>query len=174
MDEKNIIAKKQKEELWLFFDEINTCLSLSLLTEIFINRTFYGNPINDNIRLIGACNPYRKRKKETEKCGLSLSDDIDNELVYLVQPLPQSLLYYVFSFGSIDDDDEKKYIHSIIEKTFSEEKDDLIERQEYKKTLEEKKKLLKEYDKKQKINSKENDMENIEKQIKLKEIILII
>ena len=173
MDEKNIIAKKQKEELWLFFDEINTCLSLSLLTEIFINRTFYGNPINDNIRLIGACNPYRKRKKETEKCGLSLSDDIDNELVYLVQPLPQSLLYYVFSFGSIDDDDEKKYIHSIIEKTFSEEKDDLIERQEYKKTLEEKKKLLKEYDKKQKINSKENDMENIEKQIKLKEEQLI-
>ena len=60
-------------------------------------------------------------------CGLSLSDDIDNELVYLVQPLPQSLLYYVFSFGSIDDDDEKKYIHSIIEKLFTKEEQILHE-----------------------------------------------
>ena len=43
-----------------------------------------------------------------EKCGLSRSRDNENELVYLVQPLPQSLLYYVFSFGSIDEEDEKK------------------------------------------------------------------
>ena len=50
-----------------------------------------------------------------------MSDDNDNELVYLVQPFPQSLLYYVFSFGSIDDDDEKKYIYSILQKSFTEE-----------------------------------------------------
>jgi len=97
---------------------------MSLLTEIFINRTYNGNKLCDNIRLIGACNPYRKRKGEKEKCGLSKSDDNDNELVYIVEPLPQSLLYYVFSFGSIDDYDEKKYIFSIIEKLFSEEKEE--------------------------------------------------
>ena len=56
-----------------------------------------------------------------------MSDDNDNELVYLVQPLPQSLLYYVFSFGSIDDEDEKKYIHSIIEKLFTKEEKNLHE-----------------------------------------------
>jgi energy-coupling factor transporter ATP-binding protein EcfA2 len=90
MDEIDEKARKQNEELWLFFDEINTCLSLSLLTEIFINRTYYGKSINDNIRLIGACNPYRKRQKEKEECGLSLSDDKgkygfnkDHDLVYL-------------------------------------------------------------------------------------------
>ena len=33
IDKKN---KGKKKELWIFFDEINTCLSLSLLTEIFI------------------------------------------------------------------------------------------------------------------------------------------
>ena len=27
-----------------------------------INRTYNGNKINENILLIGACNPYRKRK----------------------------------------------------------------------------------------------------------------
>ena len=119
MEKKNEIAKKLKdEELWVFFDEMNTCLSMSLLTEIFINRTYNGNKIRDNIRLIGACNPYRKRKGNKEKCGISLKEDDEEELVYLVQPLPQSLLYYVFSFGSIDSEDEKKYIYSIIEKLF--------------------------------------------------------
>jgi len=86
-----------------FFDEMNTSLSLSLLTEIFINRSYNSKKLSDNIRLIGACNPYRRRKGDKEKCGLSKSDDNDKELVYLVQPLPQSLLYYVFSFGRIDD-----------------------------------------------------------------------
>ena len=113
-------AKKNKDkEIWAFFDEINTCLSLSLLTEIFINRTYNGETLSENIRLIGACNPYRKRKANTEKCGLSRDEDNENELVYLVQPIPQSLLYYVFSFGSINEEDEKKYIYSIIEKLFT-------------------------------------------------------
>ena len=128
MDEKNEIAQKKKdEELWVFFDELNTCLSMSLLTEIFINREYNGKKLCDNIRLIGACNPYRKRKGGKEKCGLSMSDDNENELVYLVEPLPQSLLYYVFSFGSIDNNDEKKYIHSIIEKLFTIEEKNLHE-----------------------------------------------
>ena len=128
MNEINKEAKnKSKEEMWVFFDEINTCLSFSLLIEIFINRTYNGEKISDNIRLIGACNPYRKRKASTEKCGLSRDDEKESELVYLVQPLPQSLLYYVFSFGSINEEDEKKYIYSIIEKLFSENEKQLHE-----------------------------------------------
>ena len=121
MKKINQKAEKQKDEIWVFFDEINTCLSLSLLTEIFINRTFNGQKLNERIRLMGACNPYRKRKAQTEKSGLSReNDDNDDELVYLVQPLPISLLYYVFSFGSLTEEDEKKYIFSIIEKLFKE------------------------------------------------------
>ena len=128
MNKKVEIADKQKDnEVWLFFDEINTCKSLSLLTEIFINRTYFGKKISDNIRLLGACNPYRKRKGDKEKCGLSFPDDTDNELVYLVEPLPQSLLYYVFSFGSIDEEDEKKYIYSIIAELFTSEEKELHE-----------------------------------------------
>ena len=125
MEKVNKIAKKDNKEIWLFFDEMNTCLSLSLLTEIFINRTYNEKPLCKNIRFIGACNPYRRRKDNKEKCGLSLSNDNEEELVYLVQPLPQSLLYYVFSFGSIDSEDEKKYIQSIIQKSFTEEENTL-------------------------------------------------
>ena len=89
MEEKDKLAKEQKDkELWVFFDEMNTCLSLSLLTEIFINRTYNGKRVSDNIRLIGACNPYRRRNRN-------------------------------ISFGFIDKDNEKRYIHSIIEKLFS-------------------------------------------------------
>ena len=118
--EKNI-----KKELWVFFDEINTCLSLSLLTEIFINRTFNGEKLEKNIRLIGACNPYRRRVFAAEKCGLTREDDKDDDLVYKVEQLPQSLLYYVFSFGTIQDSDEKKYIKSIIQKLFNKEEENL-------------------------------------------------
>ena len=129
MEDINNIAKQQKyKELWVFFDEMNTCLSLSLLTEIFIKRTYNNKNLSENIRLIGACNPYRKRKKNTQKCGLSFSDDNDDERVYLVEPLPQSLLYYVFSFGSIEDSDEEKYISGILEKLFTEDEKDLHKR----------------------------------------------
>jgi len=39
-------AKNMKDkELGLFFDEINTCLSLSLLTEIYIKRAYNGKKI---------------------------------------------------------------------------------------------------------------------------------
>lgn len=71
MDQKNKIANEQKEELWVFFNEINICPCLSSMTEIFINRTYNGKEISKNIRLIGAYNPYRKRKDDKEKCRLS-------------------------------------------------------------------------------------------------------
>ena len=38
-------AKSKKKELWVFFSEINNCLSLALLTEILINRTFNGEKL---------------------------------------------------------------------------------------------------------------------------------
>ena len=127
MNEKANNEKYKNKELWVFFDEINTCLSLSLLTEIFINRTFNGEKLEKNIRLIGACNPYRKRKENIERCGLTREDDEDDQLVYKVEQLPQSLLYYVFSFGSLKDEDEKKYIKSIIEKLFDKEEEKLLD-----------------------------------------------
>ena len=135
MKEINEKAKKQeyinklkniKNELWVFFDEINTCLSLSLLREIFINRTFNGEKLEDNIRLIGACNPYRKRKEAAEIYGIARENNQEDELVYKVEQLPQSLLYYVFNFGSIKGEDEKKYIKSIIQIIFNKDEEELL------------------------------------------------
>ena len=116
MDEINRKAKSCKGELWVFFDELNTCDSLSLITEIFINRTYGRKELEKNIRLIGACNPYRKKKENKNICGLTYQNDKDNnvELVYLVNILPQSLMYYVFNFGSLEKKNEDQYISSII------------------------------------------------------------
>ena len=93
-------AEKTEEELWLIFDKINN--NSSLIKEIFINKTFYGIKICDNIRLIGTCNSFIKIRKNKEI-------------------LPQSLLYYTFSFGHLDEVDEKMYIYNMIENCFSKE-----------------------------------------------------
>ena len=121
-------AKKDKnKEIWILFDEINTCLNQFLLNEIIINRTYREETMSKNIRLIGVCNPYRKRKANKEKCGLSRDDDNENGLVYLVQPFPQTLLNYIFNFGRINEEDEKNYIYSIIKKLFTEDEKNLHE-----------------------------------------------
>ena len=121
MSKINEDAKKNIEEMyWVFFDELNTCDSLSLITEIFINRSFNNIKLSDNIRLIGACNPYRKRKRGANICGLAYPND-DNDLIYLVNILPQSLFYYVFNFGSLDSKNENQYISSILSDTIFEE-----------------------------------------------------
>ena len=127
MSEINEKAKGLKENLWVFFDELNTCDSFALLTEIFINRSFEGEKLSSNIRIIGACNPYRKREKGKIKCGLSHPDDKNDDYVYLVNLLPQSLMYYIFNFGSLNNDDESKYIKSIIAKNFDRDEEDLKE-----------------------------------------------
>ena len=116
MKEINEKAGDCNKDLWVFFDELNTCDSLSLIKEIFINRTYGGKELAKNIRLIGACNPYRKKKENKNICGLTYKNDNDNEvpLVYLVNILPQSLLYYVFNFGSLEKTNEDQYISSII------------------------------------------------------------
>ena len=88
------------------FRNINTCISQSFLTEIFINRTFNGEKLEDNILLIGVYNSYRIRKENIEICGITRDVDY-NELVSKVIKLRYSLLFYVFNFGSLNDEDEK-------------------------------------------------------------------
>ena len=115
INDKAVKYAKKGSELWVFFDELNTCDSLSIITEIFINRTFGGKMLEKNIRLIGACNPYRKKRENKNICGLTYNNS-DNEiqLVYLVNIMPQSLMYYVFNFGSLEKKNEDQYIASII------------------------------------------------------------
>ena len=127
-------------KLWVFLDEINTCKSMGLISELMCKHTCQGSPLPENIVFIAACNPYRMREKKTgvkqEKVGLDIEQaniqmnmnrlshlEIENiksnkatDLVYSVNPLPHSLLNFVFYFGKLKPSDEKNYIKCIIKK----------------------------------------------------------
>ena len=117
--EKKYQSQENLEEpVWIFFDEINTCNSLGLITEIMCNHTYLGKKINKNFVFLGACNPYRIITKQMKVGGLVYYNTKEknklNNLVYTVNPLPHSLLNFIFDFGSLQPEDEKKYITNTI------------------------------------------------------------
>ena len=116
---KEIKEEHAENELtWIFLDEINTCNSLGLITEIMCNHTYLGKKISDNYVFLGACNPYRILRKRMRESGLVYYNMKEksklNNLVYTVNPLPHALLNFVFDFGSLLEKDEKKYINNTI------------------------------------------------------------
>ena len=66
---------------------------------LILNNELKEDIITKEIKIVGLVN-----KKEQKV----------RNLVYTVNPLPYSLLNFVFDFGSIKSDDEKKYIECII------------------------------------------------------------
>ena len=106
-------------KLWVFFDEINTCDCLGLLSEILCHHSCRGKKIRDDIIFFAACNPYRLITKQIEEVGLlNKKKHKKRNYVYSVNPLPHSLLNFVFDFGNLKKGDEYKYIVSIVTKTF--------------------------------------------------------
>ena len=112
----------EEKKLWVFFDELNTCKSMDLLSEIICKHSCQGKKLPENIVFIGAVNPYRKSKQK--KAGLKINNNDDNEesdLLYTVNPMPHSLLNFVFDFGSLNSEDEKRYIQNIVKEKILEE-----------------------------------------------------
>ncbi|CAJ0901056.1 6354_t:CDS:10 [Entrophospora sp. SA101] len=116
MDKAENIA--EKGETWIFFDEINTCIHIGLLSDLIAHRMLFGVPIHDNIRLFAACNPYRLRNKNISQVGLIAKTDETYEerskLVYQVKPLPYQILDYVWDYGILKPNDELKYIQIMV------------------------------------------------------------
>ncbi|CAG8504474.1 12432_t:CDS:10, partial [Gigaspora rosea] len=108
----------KKGEVWIFFDEINTCNHIGLLSDLIAHRIYLGNLIHNNIRLFAACNPYRIRTKSISEAGLQTKQikkyEEQSSLVYEVKPLPDQILDYVWDYGILHSDDEKKYIQIMV------------------------------------------------------------
>ena len=121
--QKNNLIYEEKK-LWVFFDELNTCKSMDLLSEIICKHSCQGKILPENIVFIGAVNPYRKAKQK--RVGLkinSVNDAYDeSDLVYTVNPMPHSLLNFVFDFGSLNSEDEKKYIQNMVNSSIADKK----------------------------------------------------
>ena len=111
----------KKRKIWIFFDEINTCNSMGLLIEIFCKNSIYGKELDNRFIYIGACNPYRISKKENKVFNILYKKQHKKKnLVYTVNPLPISLLNFVFNFGSLKENDELEYIKSMVYGTINE------------------------------------------------------
>ncbi|ORX57745.1 hypothetical protein BCR36DRAFT_318513 [Piromyces finnis] len=109
------INKRSNNNIWVFLDEINTCNSLRLITEIMLKHSCNGNKIKDNVKFIAACNPYRLNTKNNEVIGLyDESKHSVRKLVYSVNPIPIPLLNFVFDFGTPKKDDIKRYISNMV------------------------------------------------------------
>jgi hypothetical protein len=112
----------------IFFDELNTAPHISLFKEIIADRRYYGKKIHNNVKIIGAVNPYQLHSEATiarlSQAGLGywVGDDQLGEktqfigkvplrnLVYRVYPLSDSLKQLVWEFGAIDPIHERKII----------------------------------------------------------------
>ena len=142
-EKNNRLKMKQifnETKVWVFLDEINTCKSMGLISELMCKHSCQGKPLPSNIVFIAACNPYRKREvkeKKDDKVGLDINlahkqikylnakelEDIkkakNSDLVYTVHPLPHSLLNFVFDFGNLTSDQENDYIRCIIKEAIN-------------------------------------------------------
>ena len=116
----------------LFFDEANTTEAIYAIKEVVCDFSVNGRKLDPNsgLKVIVACNPYRKHNekmiKKLESQGLGYhvkssetEDKLDSDipmrhLVYRVNPLPPSLLPLVWDFGQLTSQVEDKYIKQIV------------------------------------------------------------
>ena len=65
-DNDNNLDKK----IYVFLDEIITCNSMGLISEMMCKGNFQRKQLKDNVTFIAACNPYRRYEKKIEQFGL--------------------------------------------------------------------------------------------------------
>ncbi|XP_053389495.1 E3 ubiquitin-protein ligase rnf213-alpha-like [Mercenaria mercenaria] len=96
------------------------------------DKTMDGKPLNlcENLKIVAACNPYRRHPKKLikklERAGLGYANPEKTtdvlgriamrQLVYRVQPLPPSLLPFVWDFGQLNASVEKLYIVQMVKR----------------------------------------------------------
>ncbi|XP_053396015.1 E3 ubiquitin-protein ligase rnf213-alpha-like [Mercenaria mercenaria] len=131
------VAEKNRQEYGdsvhtvLFFDGVNVTKDIGLIKEIMCEGSLLGKKLNKNLKIISACNPYRrhsdKMMKEMEQEGFGGHMDTNDAnvlpghlplqcLVYKVYPLPHSLLPLVWDFGRLEADVENVFINQIVKK----------------------------------------------------------
>ena len=116
---EDINKKIKNRKIIIFFDEINTSHSLPTIKRLLCDESFRKNyNIPDRFIIICACNPYRLLSKENQNLqfGLHMRNMEQRKLVYTVNPLPYSLLYFVLYFNDLSEDTRLKYIIKINEK----------------------------------------------------------
>ncbi|KAK3289270.1 hypothetical protein CYMTET_3293 [Cymbomonas tetramitiformis] len=112
------LAQCSGGRVWAFLDECNTCAHLGLINDAVCHRMLLGRPLHPDVTVIAACNPYRKRDpaRLPPSAGFNskLRPDAMSSLVYRVTPLPEGMLDFVWDFGGLAREDERRYIAQIL------------------------------------------------------------
>ena len=109
---------KSDKDVWVFLDEINTCEYLGTVNEMICHRSIKGKPLAPNLMFVAACNPYRLRppgKISTSGLSGKMVTDEYSKLVYRVHPLPETMIDFVWDYGSLSSEDERAYIGRMVE-----------------------------------------------------------
>ena len=114
----------EPHKTWVFLDEFNTNDSIGRIKEIVCSRTMLGKPLSDSLIFVCACNPYRIKSqvfadqtigiKRKKKISLTMGNLDSYKLLYTVHPLPETMLNYVWDFGTLSEKTEEKHIHAIL------------------------------------------------------------
>ena len=111
------VAQITKNQVWVFFDEMNTSTCLGMISELLCSKRLNGTTVSSNLRFLAAVNPYRLRTGDIKSVGLQAKlNTIDplKRLVYRVYPLPQKISDYIWDFGQLHDKDEHLYIRNML------------------------------------------------------------
>ena len=115
-----------RKRLWVFLDEFNTTPSIGLFKEITCERTLLGEPLPENLVILGACNPQRRKnpkvtfdddigiKKDRYEAQRLVHAGANVSLLYTVVPIPETMLEYVWDYGSLDRETETKYVRAML------------------------------------------------------------
>lgn len=109
------------EQVWAFLDEINACEHLGFLVGVVCHHILDGKPLHHNVKVLVACNPYRKHDSKKQRAGLSARKMLNNvehlDKAYTVHPLPEALVEHVQDFGILNVKDERLYIQAMVQRS---------------------------------------------------------
>lgn len=119
--------------VWVFFDEINTCDSVGLFREMVCDRSMNGLVLPRNIKVIAALNPYRLKQQQGRTAVGIAHKNVDQEmadakgiafrdLVYVVHPIPRTMLEYIWDYGTLGQEEETRYMRSMLMQEVDKEK----------------------------------------------------
>lgn len=99
------------QEVWCFFDEMNTCESQGLIAEILVDRKLKNLTLPQSLVFFAAANPHRAAESLKSAAAIAPKRRKYARLVYSVHPIPEKLLQCVYDFGRLGKLEEKAYVH---------------------------------------------------------------
>jgi E3 ubiquitin-protein ligase RNF213 len=112
---RELRALDAKAKIVVFIDELNTAMILGNVKEVLCDRRLDGEPLESNIFFVGAVNP---RRIDAVRTSAYNATGVRNNIVeadFVVQTMSDSLRLLVLDFGTMRPDQERLFLHSLLQ-----------------------------------------------------------